>query len=198
MDKRLLILFLLILIHYTLSAQIENESNLQISYFGNLISYHGTSIGYQTPLKNWVNVKTKRQSKITKNKSLNIGADIAYYKHHDHHYGLIFSPYFSYLRTKDNGKYIQLKLGVGYHRSFVDGITYSVKDDGLVESKSHFGQNSFYNSISFDFGRDLRVTQQKPFRWFIQFGINGRYPYNKSLLPSLHTGLGVHYFLKSI
>lgn len=178
-------------------SQVENETNWQFSYYGDLLFHPGIEIGCQMPLKNWTKVKTKKKKEVTKHKSLNTGADFIYYWHPKHHHGLILCPNISYQRTKINGRYFQVKFGLGYHRSFVDGLTYTVDNDGKVESKRFVGQNTLYNSFAFDFGKDLRVEKELPLRWFFQIGISGRYPYNKSYLPNIHTGVGVHYFFKN-
>lgn len=195
---RLIILFtILATIPSITRAQTANERNWQFSYYGDVIFHPGFQIGYQVPLKNWVKVKRKRNNTIRKNKSLNTGADLTYYWHKDHHHGFIVSPYLSYQKVNQKGNYFQLKFSLGYHRSFVDGVVYSGDESGAVESKRLAGQNTMYNAFSFDFGKDLRVTEDIPIRYFFQIGINGRYPYNNSYLPGIHTGIGIHYFLKS-
>lgn len=196
MIKNIYTLIFWITFPFILNAQVENEKNWQFSYSGDLIIRHGVQVGYQIPLKNWNKVKTKKGQEITKYKSLNSGVDFSYYWQKQNHHGFTFSPYFAYQRIKQNGKYFQIKIGLGYHRSFVDGITYAVDDQGNVESKKFVGQNTFYNSLSFDFGKDLRIKKGKPIRWFLQFGLNGRFPYNKSYLPGIHTGAGIHYFFQ--
>ena len=194
---RNIVYFLIVIIPVLGNAQIENKSNWQLSYYGDLIFHPGFQVGYHVPFKKWEKVKQRKGIKVTKNKSLSWGADFIYYKHPKHHHGLVLSPNISYQRIKQNGNYFQTKFSLGYHRSFVDGITYIVDVNGQVESKRFVGQGTLYNSLSFDFGKDLRVRKDKPFRYFFQIGISGRFPHNKAYLPSIHSGLGIHYFFKS-
>lgn len=197
MKKLLLLLLVLIGISFSGLAQITNETNWQISYYGDVLINPGVAIGYQVPLKNWTSVKTKAKGDVSKYKSLNVGSDLIYYWFPEHHHGLILSPNVSYQRTKENGKYFQAKFSLGYHRSILDGTTYSVSTNDEVESKKFNGQGTLYNSLDFDFGKDLRVTKQKPFRWFFQIGLSGRTPYNNTYLPGIHTGFGIHYFISN-
>lgn len=191
------IIFIALILSFSGSSQIENQPNWQFSYYGDVLFHPGIEIGYQIPLKNWTKVKSKKKKEVTKYKSLNAGIDFIYYLHRHHHHGLILSPSISYQRTRKNGRYFQAKFNLGYHRSVVDGLTYSVANNGIVESKRFVGQNTIYNSLAFDFGKNLRVEKEIPLRWFFQLGINGRYPYNKSYLPSLHMGFGIHFFIKN-
>ena len=196
MKKYLILLVLSIVVAPAVLGQIENETNWQFSFYGDMLIHPGIEVGYQLPLKNWQKIKSKKGVEKSKNKSLNTGLDFIYYWHKSHHHGLALNPYVSYQRTKQNGRYFQGKLSLGFHRSFVDGTTYLVDEHGNVASKYFSGQNSLYTSIAFDFGKDLRFTRDIPLRWFFQIGLSGRYPYNRSYLPSIHTGIGIHYFIK--
>ena len=179
-----------------LFGQIENQKNWQIGYYGDVVIHPGLKIGYEMPLKNWTTSKDKKKGVVNKYKSWNVGLEAMYYKHPQHHLGFIFSPNLSYRRTKENGKFTQIKLNMGYHKSWVDGITYTVNNMNEVAKENKAGQSTFYNSLSFGFGKDLRKKKNVPIRYYWELGLNSRTPYNKSVLLGMHLGFGIHYFLK--
>lgn len=194
--EKIIIILLSMTIPIVGMAQVESVSNWQFSYYGDVLFHPGVKVGYEIPLRNWSKTKTRRGVEKTKYKSLNTGIDLIYYWHPQHHHGLILSPNVTYRRIKQNGKFFQLKLNAGFHRSFVDGQTYNVDNSGMVTQKGLAGQTSFYNALSFGFGKDLRVSKHKALRYLWEIGINGRFPYNKSYLPGIHLGLGIQLLSK--
>lgn len=196
MNRYTILVLLAFLISHSAYGQ-ANSQNWSISYYGDLLIHPGIQLGRQVPLKNWKSTKDKRSRELNKYKSINAGVDVTYYWHQDHHHGLILSPNLSFQKVNANGKYFQIKVSIGYHRSIVDGLTYAVQENEEVVSQRGVGQSALFNALSFDFGKDLRITKQKPLRWFFQIGINGRSSYNNSYLPSLHTAFGIHYFIKN-
>jgi len=178
-------------------AQISTPSFWEFGVFADNLAHPGFKVGYQTPFRDWVKVRQKKKGEITKYKSLYYGGDVGYYRHPKNHHGITISPNVSYLRIKENGKFFHLKLDLGYHRSIVDGKVYTVNDEGAFDRKSGYGQNTFYNSLSFSFGKSLDVTKNIPLRYFWGFGLSGRYPFNHFYLPAFRLNFGVQYLLKS-
>lgn len=181
-----LILFLL-LSGTTLLGQTENKSIFQIGYYGDVIFHPGIKMTYLAPLSSWAKEKPNQ----TKFKSILVGADVSYYKSPNHHHGVILGPNLSYRREKDNGKFIQWTIMAGIHRSITDGSTFEVRSKESIKHVKLAGQTSFYNSISFLFGKKLRENLS----YYAEVGLNGRTPYNNSYLTGIHVGLGIQYFI---
>lgn len=171
----------------SLIGQTESNSTLQIGYYGDVIFHPGIKASYLKPISAW----TKERRNKTKYKALLVGADLAYYYNANHHHGLIVGPNFSYRRVKENGKFIQWSMMIGLHRSIIDGSTYEVIPGENFNKLTLAGQSSFYNSLSFLFGKKLSDT----IGYYTELGLNGRTPYNNSYLTGIHVGLGIQYSL---
>lgn len=190
MKKNVILGLLMIFSHFQATCQYTQQASMQVGYYGDMVVHPGLQLGIEKPLTMWETDKKKK-----KYKSLNLGADLLYYWHPDNHHGIAVSPAFSYRRIKENGKFFQVKLNIGYHRSFADGKTYSVDESGSVSEVKLAGQNTLCNNLSVGFGKDLRVIKNKQIRYIWSVGINGRYPHNHSYLLGLNFGLGIHFIL---
>lgn len=191
------ILGLLLIIPICSNAQADYKSSWQMGYYGDVIFHPGVKIGYEYALKNWTKTSIKKKGEVLKYKTFNTGIDFMYYWHPKHHHGLIVSPALSYRRIKENGRFFQIKLNLGLHRSLVDGTTYQVEKDGTVSKLGLAGQNTIYNSFSVGFGKDLSIKKEVPIRYYFDMGISGRFPYNHSYLVGFNLGFGIHYLLNS-
>jgi len=165
----------------------NHDLQVSLGYYGDVFFIPGFKMGIEKSVLSWVKTKPNK----TKFKSIRIGADFIYYRNKDHHHGFILAPSISYKRIRENGKFIQFKLSPGLHRSFVDGLTYEVENARLIKQKMGVGQNSFFGSVSIIGGRRLndRIS------YYIEFGLNGRYPFNNALYKGMHTSLGLQYSL---
>lgn len=180
-------IILLLACHCLLNAQNAPSSNISVGYFGETIFVPGLKISYEKSAWNW----TKETKRNAVNRSFQYGVDCIYYQNKDHHHGIVAAVNFSYKKEKNNTRFIQFKWLSGIHRSFADGVTYQANEGASFSANKWGGQNTFYNSMSFLFGR--KITDQ--IGYYGELGINGRYPYNHSLLKSIHAGIGIQYFI---
>lgn len=176
-------------------AQTENAKALKISYYGDFFSHPGIKIGYELPLRYRLKTKEKKGVDRPKHKFQLLELATTFYYHPGNHYGLLLIPSYTFRTVKENGKKQDWSIGLGYHRSFLTGPTYSMDQEGDFIIQKGAGQNTVFASLTYAFGRDYRWTKQKPWAWDIAFGVNARAPYNSSVLFGIHTHLGVSYFL---
>jgi len=176
-------------------AQIEDARALKVAYYGDFFSHPGIKIGYEIPLKYRLKTKERKGVSRSKHKIQLLELSTAFYFHQDNHYGLLLLPAYTFRKIRANGKKQDWSIGLGYHRSFLTGPTYSSNEQGEFSIKKGAGQNTVFTSLTYALGRDYRWTKQKPWAWDIAFGVNARAPYNSSILFGIHTHLGVSYFL---
>lgn len=189
--KRMKQLLFTILLFGSISLMAQHDSSpvITLGYHGDMIANPGVRIGYESAFKSW----EKNQSSQVKFKSLRYSIDVRYYLNRKHHHGIIVAPGISYVRQRENGKFIQIKYAAGIHRSIVDGQVFAINDTTGKVEQGKKGQFSFYNDLSFLFGKQINNT----IGYYGEIGINGRYPYNHSLLKGLHAGLGLKYSLNN-
>lgn len=179
------LVFLFFLHSIPLVAQEETPSSFSIGYYGDVVFNPGMRLAYDGAVKNW------ESSKGPKAKALLIGAELNYYFNRKTHHAFILGPTFSFKRTKINGRFVQFKWLSGVHQSLVDGMTYQFSE-GVLEEKRWNGQSTWYNSLSFGFGRKLSTQ----LAYYAEFGVNARYPFNHALLPGIHLSIGIQYLLQ--
>lgn len=169
------------------NSQKVHDFQMTVGYYGDVIFIPGVKIGIEKSIRSWVKTKPNK----TKYKSIRMGGDLIYYRNKNHHHGLIIAPSISYKRFRENGKFFQFKLSSGLHKSITDGLTYQVENAETIRSKRFTGQYSYYGSISLIGGRKIN---ERLF-YYVEFGLNGRYPFNKALYKGVHTSFGIQYSL---
>lgn len=178
-------LFFLLFLSATISAQDGKQTQWWIGYYGDVLVHPGVKLGYGESFKNWETTTPKHN----KHKSLLLGGELMYYHQANHHHALILGPTIAYNRAKPNGRFIQWKWMSGVHQSLVDGLTYKISSADVITESRTAGQTSFYNSVSFLFGKKINPK----ISWYGEVGINGRYPYHHALLKGIHLSVGVRY-----
>lgn len=187
MKKYAIILFSFITT--SLAAQDGGNTTLSAGYYGDVFVHPGAKISIEKDLNSW----DKAKKGTINRKSLRLGADLTYYYHSGQHHALMIGPSFSFRRTPENGKFMQVKISGGWHRSLLDASTFEIsKDEEIRQIKAH-GQSTFYQSLSFLFGKQI----SERIGWYSEVGLNGRFPYNHSYLTGIHLGLGIQYKIKS-
>lgn len=195
--KQLIFIFLLILsCQLDIHGQERAMGSWQIGYFGNNVIHPGFKVSKEYVLKTWEKTKDKVKGDKTSHRAYAFSPEFVFYRHKHNHYGLVLNPSVNYQRTRTTGGYVELRIGTGYHRSFLDGTTYRVNSNGEVETVPLPGQNTWISSITWSFGKDLRKTKELPIRYYMQLGASARTPYNHHFLPSVNVGFGMHYFIR--
>jgi hypothetical protein len=125
--------------------------------------------------------------------------DIGYYYKYRSHHGLNFTPGMSFRFVKiPTGRFIDLKLGLGFQRSIYDSEVLEVPNPTSLVISDDTGQNLFMPYFMFRFGKDWRFTHQKPIGWNIGVGTYGRLLVNKRVVPGLFLTAGVNYYFKNV
>jgi len=176
----------------SLTAQSKSDHNWQVSLNSKDLIQPGLGLLYEHNVKNWTKEKANKQKK--KFKSVNLGTALHYsYKFRSHH-SVMLGPNFNYRSQKENGKFTQWNYQMGYIKTFLDGDVFEVSNN-IVQQLQWQGQHGFYNSLTFGFGKDLRVKRNIPFRYAFNFGVTGRYPINKSFVPGSLFNFQIHHFI---
>lgn len=182
------IIISLLFFSYFAQAQTQdpNAAIVHLAYYGDVLVHPGLSIGYAKPMSSW-----KSGKKQNKYWQVLLGADLNYYLHKNHHHALIIGPTISLRRSSDKSWFFQLRYLSAYHRSFVDGSAFRMNEAGQVKKLVTAGQDTFFNSLEFDFGFRLKAGLYI----FTSLGVNARYPFNHALLKGLNGKLGFQYSL---
>jgi hypothetical protein len=116
--------------------------------------------------------------------------------HQRHHAGLFFSGGINWRYTFPIGYSPEFGIGLGYlHTWQHGGKTYTVDDDGNVNSKTVYGHPSFMPIIKLGlFGWDLRKKTNIPMRINIDAVAFGQLPYNNYFMPHFALKTGVTYY----
>lgn len=199
MNHKCCLLFIFLCCFFQISAQDFKSSGIGISYYLDNITHSGIQIKYELPLSHKKKVLGPKDSKDLKEKDMLVvlGINARNYYHKGHHTGLILLPECIARTIGPGGFKFDIALGLGYHRSFVDGPVFEVDNAGVIIEKKTAGQNSFLINFDIGMGQDLRRTG-KPTAWTTGIGFNARSPYNTKFLPALYLYAGMsRYFSKS-
>ncbi|MEZ4950519.1 MAG: hypothetical protein R2879_08265 [Saprospiraceae bacterium] len=122
--------------------------------------------------------------------------DIGFYNKDRSHSGINFSPGLSFRSILiPTGRFIDLKLNLGFQRSIYAGDVFEVDNQGRVFKSKDAGQNLFMPQVSFRFGKDWRFTHQKKFGWNLGVGLFARFLVNNVPVPGLFLTGGINYYL---
>ena len=157
----------------------------------------GFRVGYQFPLKSWTKTRKKGKRRKVNEKFLLAGLQLGYYHEIYSHHGLTIASLLTHRRVKpQKGNFFEINLGMGFQRSIYDARVFTVGENNEIRQDGSPGQDAFYSSVSFVWGRDLRYRKQVPLAWSIGIGIASRYPVNKTTIPMPYLETGLTYFFK--
>jgi hypothetical protein len=195
------ILNISIIIFLTVSAygQVGNHEKplrLNISYFGEFVTHPGIKLGAEYPLALRVKEKIGSKGKQKRREHLLFtGGNLGFYRHKRNHFGAFLNAELGYRKTRTKGFKTEGAIGIGYFRTFLDGRTYEVKDNGEVETIKLAGRNKLMYSFSFGIGKDLYQKYQVPISWIVKPTLFVETPYNNGFLPHFALELGVSYLI---
>ncbi|MEQ8415982.1 MAG: hypothetical protein RIB71_15995 [Imperialibacter sp.] len=161
---------------------------VKLSYFGETFTHYGVKGAYSLPLYSWE--KTNRSEK-TKNSALVFSPGLAIYRHTGNHIGVIVMPEVSYKTVNQKGSLFETGISPGLFRSFYEGQTFEVSEEGTLERKHLAGRAAFMPSLFVGFGKDLSVQKQIKLTWFCRFHVLKQIPYNKSSLTRIAFEAGI-------
>lgn len=180
----LVIFFFLSLSHKTF-AQSSRQAALSFAYFGEFVGHPGFKAGVETPIAGSYK-PGKRHSLLL------LGGNISAYYHRGNHTGLFADAELGYRFVTRGGFKAETFIGLGYHRSYIDGPVYSVNGSNEVKRNRFVGQNTLLLLWSFGLGKQMKNS---PVSWHIRPGIMVRTPHNSFILPHFFVETGVTYRL---
>jgi hypothetical protein len=163
-----------------------------------MITHPGIKVGIEHPLFEKDKVKeTKRKIKHKKHQVIS-GANFGVYSHFKYNTALFLNTEIGYRYIRQGGIIFETMIGIGYLRTFLNGKTYSVNENGDVRNVFLAGNNSFMPSISLGFGHDVSQKSNRITSWFIKPVVFIQMPYNSSVLPHLALEAGVNFHLNKL
>lgn len=170
---------------------IKESATLRLSYLSSLI-YPGAAFGIQFPIRTRIYHKTSRSGdEKTSRRDRFWSANIGFYHHPTLHDHLMLHAAYGMRRTGSKGIFLQINPGIGVSRTFLDGVTYEVDNQGNI--KTHTSSGSFYAMlmISAGIGKDFSIQHPKtPLSVFLNLNLPLFYPYNSLIYfrPTLELG----------
>ncbi len=128
----------------SLGAKAQTNFNIGAGYFGQTVTYPGLVI------------EAEVEKMFSENASLPIRADLGFFVHPRHSYGLFLDLNAGFRRYYKSGIFLEESIGVGILQSFLhsDGV-YSVDDSGEVSDASRAVPVDFMPSITLGIGYNL-------------------------------------------
>jgi len=161
--------------------------NVRLSYFGETFTHYGVKGAYPVVLHSWVREGTKGNT----NGAFIFSPGLAVYRHPANHIGVIVMPEVFYQKKNPRGGMLEAGVSPGLFRSFLEGQTFEVTEDGSPTRKHLAGQTGFMPSVFIGTGKDLMVKKGIPLEWFWRFHILRQVPYNKSGLTRIAFEAGI-------
>jgi hypothetical protein len=192
MIKKIFLIGLLSIFLHSLTAQqyYEYGNTPTLSYFGERFWHPGARIGYEMPVFSNEIVRPRKTSHI-----LMFHPGLGYYKHKYSHSALFLNSEIGYNMLFFFGLEFRINLGVGYLRTFLDGDTYKLSNDGSFEKVPLAGNNTFMPSISLHLGYDFSRLTNSALAFFIKPSLFLQVPYNDFVLPQYAVEVGFKYHL---
>lgn len=199
MYKNLFLLFFIIILSNTATAQ-ENEytpsTRIRGAYMGSII-YPGFDLGVERPYK-VTQVNTVQSAGIkTIYKERYFSYNFRMYYHQTYHTNFLIQVEWVARRQYSKGLFLQKNFGIGLSRTFFDGETYTVSDDGKVSRVPMAG--NFYGLLNMggSIGYNFEMKKNKQFSIFLKPDLILMMPYNRFILPRPTIELGVSYKIKN-
>jgi hypothetical protein len=163
---------------------------VKVSYMGSLL-YPGFKIGIEQSYK--IRQLNKKKSWGTKTifKERYWTLNLGYYHHTTFHDNLYLLAEWQLRRQKSNGLFFEFAPGLGYSRTFLNGTTYQVDDDGGVSKVSAAGYNYVMLSIAGGIGYDFSKKTDLDIKAFLKPSILVMAPYNSFLYVRPTVELGI-------
>lgn len=199
MYKYQFLLFFIIIQPFSTIAQESGytpSTRIRYAYMGSII-YPGFSLGVERPYKVIQVNKIKSEQNKTFYKERYYSYSFEMYYHQNYHTNLFIQVEKVARRQYCNGFFLQNNFGIGLSRTFLDGVTYKVSDDGKVSKVTMAG--NFYGLLSMggSIGYNFDLKKNKQFSVFFKPNLILMMPYNRFILPRITVELGVSYYIKN-
>jgi len=161
---------------------------VKLSYFGETFTHYGAKAAFSTHIRSWEKLNRKDKAVV---RSLVFSPALAIYRHPQNHIGIIVMPEIAFQRQNSKGAFFETGLSPGLFRSFLEGKTYEVTNEGQLEQVRLAGRTAFMPSAFIGFGKNLQVSQSVPVSWFVRFHVLKQMPYNHSSLTRIALEAGI-------
>jgi hypothetical protein len=171
------------------------QVGLKTAYLGS-VTYPGFKIGIEKPYKVIQVEKQKRWGTKTFLKERYWALNLGYYHHSTFHNNLYLLAEWQMRRQKSNGWFSEFAPGLGYSRTFLDGTTYNVSDNGAISKVSAAGHNYAMLSIGGGWGYDFSKKKEMDLKAFFKTSLIFMAPYNNFVYLRPTVELGVVFSLE--
>ncbi|TAL66699.1 MAG: hypothetical protein EPN88_07990 [Bacteroidetes bacterium] len=161
--------------------------NIKLSYNSTLI-YPGLSTGIEFPLRTFHERETKKRLVV---KERFVAGNVSFYHHPDFHNNLYLTIEWIMRRVNNKGFLYEYSIGPGCSRTFLQGTTYKVSENGDISVIKSPGYNYALVTTGGGFGYDFSVKKQLPFSTYAKMDLLIMFPYNSTfyLRPVLEIGI---------
>lgn len=170
------------------------KTGLRGELLGSII-YPGFKIGVEKPYK-YTKIDNVRRNRIkTLYKERYLSYSLGMYHQNNYHTNIFSQAERIARRQKGKGFYYETSFGLGVSRTFVNGSSFTVSEDGGVERKPWSGNWYALASLGGGIGYNAFLARQKPYSVYLKIHSLLMFPYNTFVLPRPTVGIGVNYNL---
>lgn len=175
------------------------KPSVRISLMGHQFIRPGASFGIEQPI--W----EKRIEKIKKRKGRIkykyrfwfLTADVSAWVHPNSYSAQSLRVGALLRKVRNRGRKFEAGLSLGIVNRFNAGRTYTVKEDGEVNTRFIDNRIYFMPTLSLGFGKDhLYGKKSRPFAWHLRPTVSAWMPYNNSIVPTYGIEAGVSLYIK--
>lgn len=176
------------------SSTVQFRSPIIVSYYGDYLGFKpGIHLGIERPV-----LVFRHKSDTTGNtfpeteRSFLTSYNFIIYHHTGYNTSMQLFPSLVFRSVRLHGLILDLGIGTGVSRTFLDGPSYRIENSGTVKRVNAAGFWYWTASVAPSLGWDLhRCSRGFPFQIFLSPDVWLQYPYNKGLLFHFSAQAGV-------
>jgi len=153
--KNFILLFLLLIVSNSLSAQNLKPESLSISYFGENFIHPGMNISADYILHQWNQIKTRKGVSETTLKNWELRPGFGFWNEKNTKTSVFVLIEFNYSRTCVRGNTLKAGIGSGYLHSKIN-----------IDYEDFTKENSLISSLFLYYGKDFSMKKQIPIELF--------------------------------
>lgn len=178
---------------YIISGE-QISSPFILSYYGDYLGFKpGIHIGIDRPV-----LVFRKQNTTTGNsfprveRTFLTSYNFIIYHHTGYNTSMQLYPALVVRSIRSHGLLLDMQIGTGVSRTFLDGPTYIIGNNGSVKKVKAAGSWYWTASVAPSLGWDLhRISRKLSFQLFLSPDIWMQYPYNKGVLFHFSAQVGV-------
>lgn len=167
-------------------------TGIRVALLGTII-YPGFIVGVERPYLYTQKTKAKTNNTKVIYKERYLSHSLGMYHHPDFHTNYFLQTEWVARRQKNKGFYYESSFGIGFSRTFVDAVTFTVLENGEVINEPFSGNWYGLASIGGSIGYNANLKKGKPYSLYLKNQLLVFFPHNSlfNLRPTLE--LGVNY-----